>query len=58
MKNILCKLGFHKVNKFKFVKVYKQRGKHKYHRNYQVCDRCGKLLSPFGFKKKGGDSDA
>lgn len=54
MKNILCKLGFHKADNFKFVKVYKQRRNHKYHRNYQVCVRCGKLLSPFAFKKKGG----
>ena len=54
MKNILCKLGFHKADNFKFVKVYKQRRNHKYHRNYQVCERCGKLLNPFAFKKKGG----
>lgn len=52
MKNILCKLGFHKANKFKFIRVYKQRGKHKYHRNYQVCERCGKVLTPFAFRRK------
>lgn len=56
MKNILCKLGFHKVNEFKFVRVKKQRGKHKYHRNYFFCDRCGKRITPFAWaKKKGGE---
>lgn len=54
MKNILCKLGFHKASKTTFIRSYKQRGRHKYHRNYQVCVRCGKLFNPFGFKKKGG----
>lgn len=52
MKKLLCKLGFHKVNKFKFIKVYKKRGRHKYSRNYQVCERCGKLLSLFGYKER------
>lgn len=56
MKNILCKLGFHKANKFMYVRVNKKRGKHKYHRNYFVCDRCGKLLSPIKrVKTKGGE---
>lgn len=55
MKNILCKLGFHKVNEFKFLRVEKRRGKHKYHRNYFFCERCGKRITPFAWaKKKGG----
>lgn len=50
--NILCKLGLHKISKTKYITVHKQRGKHKYRRNYMVCDRCGKLVTPFKWVRK------
>lgn len=50
--NFLCKIGLHKKDPIKYVRVEKTRsnGK-KYHRNYCVCMRCGKRLEKFGFKK-------
>lgn len=47
MLRILCKFGWHKPSTIRYIRVDKQRGRHKYHRNYQVCDRCGKQLKPF-----------
>lgn len=56
MKNILCKLGFHEPDKLRYITVHKERklGKHrhKYHRNYEVCKRCGKRLATFSKKKR------
>lgn len=54
--NILCKLGFHKPSKTDYIRVTKYRKRsvchgNKYHRNYQVCERCGKMLNTFGFKE-------
>lgn len=54
MKNILCKMGFHKPDKFKFVTVKKQVRRHKWHRNYAICKRCGKLIGTVSFNKKVG----
>ena len=47
MLRILCKLGFHKPDTIRYIRVDKQKGNHKWHRNYQVCKRCGKKLKPF-----------
>ena len=55
MKKILCKLGFHVPDKYRYMKVtrYHRNGK-KYHRNYVVCERCGKMLHTFAKIKTGG----
>lgn len=52
MKNLLCKLGFHKPDKFNYTTVTYYRKGHrghgsKYHKNYHICARCGKRLNPF-----------
>lgn len=54
--NILCKLGFHKPSKTEYIQVTKYRKRsgchgNKYHRNYQLCERCGKRLDKFAFKE-------
>lgn len=54
MKNILCKMGFHKPDKYRYVTFIKQRGKHKYRRNYAICLRCGKTLYSVSLNKKTG----
>ena len=51
MKNLLCRLGFHKPDERGFVVVKKQKGKHKWQRNYRICKRCGKLLELVSFRK-------
>lgn len=51
MKNLLCKLGIHKPAKDFFIIAHKVNGKHKWHRNYVVCERCGKRLQTFAFRK-------
>lgn len=45
-KPILCKLGLHKLDRNRYVVVKRcHRGSKKtYHRNYAVCERCGKLI--------------
>lgn len=57
MKNIFCRLGFHRPNKYKYIKVTRRHtnGK-KYHRNYVFCEKCGKRLYSFRTQKK-GDSE-
>lgn len=50
--NLLCKLGFHKADKTTYLQVKKQRGNHKWHRNYAVCKRCGKRLHLISNKKE------
>ena len=42
MLKILCKLGFHDWDTQQYIQVKRQKGKHKWHRNYHVCTRCGK----------------
>lgn len=54
--NILCKLGFHKPSKTEYVRVRITKKRplkkvHVYHKNYQVCERCGKRLYTFAFKE-------
>ena len=51
-KPILCKLGFHQADKYRYEQVTRrhQNGK-KYHRNYVVCKRCGKRLRTFSIEK-------
>ena len=51
MKNILCKLGFHKSDKYRFIRVNCRNGKHKWHKNYAVCIRCGKRLARLSIGK-------
>lgn len=55
-KPLLCKLGFHKPDKRNYIKVERRHwpSKKKYHRNYIICQRCGKMLHPFGIRKIGG----
>lgn len=57
MKNIFCRLGFHRPNKYEYIKVTRRHtnGK-KYHRNYVFCEKCGKRLYSFRTQKK-GDSE-
>ena len=49
--NILCKLGFHKVMKDRYVRVRKRNGKHRWHKNYLVCARCGKMVRAVSFHR-------
>lgn len=51
-RNILCKLGIHKTDNTRYLVVYKTRGRHKWHRNYAICERCGKRLASFGVRKR------
>lgn len=55
MKDIRCMLGRHKPsgNRYIIAERYHKNGK-KYHRNYVVCERCGKLLYKFAKAKTGG----
>lgn len=45
-KPILCRLGLHKLDRFCYFVVERRHwpSKKKYHRNYSVCERCGKLI--------------
>lgn len=52
MKNLLCKMGIHKPEKYSYHRVRKINGKHKWHTNYIVCERCGKRLRAFGIEKR------
>ena len=45
--NILCRLGFHKADKEIYMVENRRNGKHKWHKNYFVCARCGKRLKSF-----------
>lgn len=52
MKPLLCKLGLHQKDKYRYYVVKKKRhGRKWYHRNYFYCKRCGKLLAPFAKRK-------
>ena len=53
MKNILCKLGFHKPDKYHYETAIIQKGRHKYRRNYAMCRRCGKRLHAVSIKAGG-----
>lgn len=50
--NILCKLGFHKPMKNAYQRVYMRNGKHKWHRNYVICERCSKRIAFVSLHKK------
>ena len=50
--SILCMLGFHKRDKSRYYIVRHKKGKHKWHRNYFFCERCGKQLSSFAVRKE------
>ena len=50
--SILCKLGFHKLDKSRYLIARLKKGKHKWHRNYFCCERCGKLLTSFAVHKE------
>lgn len=47
---ILCRLGIHKIEPDYYMRIKKRRGSHKWHRNYAVCSRCGRLV--FTLKKE------
>lgn len=51
MKSLLCKLGIHKPIKDYYIVSRRVNGKHKWHRNYIVCERCGKRLEWFAIRK-------
>ena len=57
-KPILCKLGFHQADKYKYEQVTRrhQNGK-KYHKNYVICKRCGKRLRSFSVGKEGKNDE-
>ena len=43
---LLCRMGMHKLNKYTYVQVTRRRSNRhggKYHTNYAICERCGKL---------------
>lgn len=45
-KNLLCKLGLHEPDMTRYVTITRRRSERhggKYHTNYIVCRRCGKL---------------
>lgn len=51
-KPLLCRLGFHKPDKYIYVTVTKThtstrpgRTDKKFRRNYAICSRCGKLCA-------------
>ena len=46
MKPLLCRLGLHSPCKTEYIEVTRRRSdRHggKYHTNYAICERCGKL---------------
>ena len=56
MVNLLCKLGVHAPDKYKYLQAHKIKGRHKWHRNYVVCRRCGKRVITFSvMKQRGGE---
>lgn len=56
MKPLLCMLGRHEPSGRYFLRARKVKGRHKWHKNYLVCHRCGKLIGTFAFERqKGGD---
>ena len=50
--NILCILGFHRMDNEKYIRVQYRKGSHRWHKNYLICARCGKLYSSFSIKKR------
>lgn len=48
---ILCRLGIHNIDKTRYVILRKRNGRHKWHRNYAVCTRCGRLVYLMEWKK-------
>lgn len=57
MKNILCRLGFHKPDKYHYVTYIKSNGKRSWRANYAICERCGKELGKIRldeWRKKNG----
>ena len=55
MKNILCKLGRHKADKYRYATFFYKNGKHKWRRNYAICRRCGKVMYAISLNKGGAD---
>lgn len=59
MKNLFCKLGFHKPSKDTYItEIRRHRAWRKrrhgilYRRNFQVCKRCGKRLGVISLNKE------
>lgn len=42
-----CRLGFHQADERFYLVERRQRGKHKWHKNYTICKHCGKRLHSF-----------
>ena len=50
-KPLLCKLGIHKRDELYYERVVRSHsGRKTYHRNYYICERCGKRLGMFARK--------
>lgn len=50
-KPFLCKIGLHKMDRHRYEFARVHNGRHKWHRRYIICQRCGKRLAMFGIKK-------
>lgn len=50
--SLMCKIGLHKPDESKYAVVRRQKGRHKWHRNYVICERCGKPIASISFHKK------
>lgn len=57
MKPALCKLGFHKQDKTMYLLVKKRSRFGKWHKNYVICERCGKRLFSFAIQKMRRDHE-
>ena len=53
---LLCRLGLHSPCKTEYIEVTRRRSdRHggKYHTNYAVCERCGRLCYRVKLKREG-----
>lgn len=57
-KPLLCWLGIHKPDKYKYLRVKRWHfgGRKMYHRNYAICERCGKRLCTLSVQIQKGAS--
>lgn len=56
-KPFLCRIGLHKPSGTVYLTVRKctahKRGKHRWQRHYELCERCGKKISVLAVQKGG-----
>ena len=50
---LLCRIGLHKLNKVQVTRRRSNRHGGKYHTNYAVCERCGRLCYRVKLKREG-----